>query len=68
MQTGLPEPAIRAMAFQMLTGLAFLHANNVIHRDVNASNTLLARGGVVKLADFGTVCVCMHGDGASPRC
>lgn len=50
---GLAEAEIRCCAYQMLSGLAYLHENNVVHRDINASNTLLAAGGVVKLADFG---------------
>eukprot|EP00049_Salpingoeca_infusionum_P025355 m.18770 g.18770 ORF g.18770 m.18770 type:complete len:307 (+) comp7944_c0_seq2:128-1048(+) len=49
----LDEPCIRVVCKQALAGLAFLHANKTIHRDINASNMLVSATGVVKIADFG---------------
>ena len=38
---------------QCVNGLIFLHENKIVHRDLKPSNILI-KGGVVKLADFGT--------------
>jgi serine/threonine protein kinase len=49
----LPEAVVRVYTRDMMRGLAYLHANNVAHRDVKCDNLLLCSTGVVKLADFG---------------
>lgn len=41
------------IATEMLRGLAHLHRNGIVHRDVKPSNVLLAKDGTVKLGDFG---------------
>lgn len=38
---------------QILAGLAYLHENGVVHRDIKSHNMLINNAGVVKLADFG---------------
>lgn len=50
----LSEPAVAAIAYQSLSGLAFLNEKKIIHRDLKPANILLNKKGEVKLSDFGT--------------
>lgn len=47
------EIVIRSYTQQILSGLAYLHAKNTVHRDIKGANILVDPNGRVKLADFG---------------
>ncbi|CAN1300692.1 Mitogen-activated protein kinase kinase kinase YODA [Linum perenne] len=47
------EIAIRTYTKQILSGLAYLHGKNTVHRDIKGANILVDPSGRVKVADFG---------------
>lgn len=47
------EKALLYVMKKMLKGLAFMHSQNHLHRDIKSQNVLLNDKGEVKLADFG---------------
>ncbi|KAJ0100349.1 hypothetical protein Patl1_20156 [Pistacia atlantica] len=47
------ELAIRSYTQQILSGLAYLHSKQTVHRDIKGANILVDPNGRVKLADFG---------------
>ncbi|NWS13991.1 M3K19 kinase, partial [Pachyramphus minor] len=49
----LPEVVLRRYTRQILQGVAYLHANCVVHRDIKGNNVMLMPSGTVKLIDFG---------------
>eukprot|EP01125_Pyxidicula_operculata_P002929 TRINITY_DN1288_c0_g1_i2.p1 TRINITY_DN1288_c0_g1~~TRINITY_DN1288_c0_g1_i2.p1 ORF type:complete len:514 (+),score=85.41 TRINITY_DN1288_c0_g1_i2:912-2453(+) len=49
----LKEEQIKCYFKQLLEGLHYLHRNNILHRDIKASNLLINNQGYLKLADFG---------------
>ncbi|KAI0496617.1 hypothetical protein KFK09_022938 [Dendrobium nobile] len=49
----LDEPAIRCKTRDVLTGLAYLHGQGVVHCDVKPGNVLLVSGERAKIGDLG---------------
>ncbi|KAK9130088.1 hypothetical protein Sjap_010575 [Stephania japonica] len=49
----LTEPQIKCYMQQLLSGLQHCHERGILHRDIKASNLLIDRHGVLKIADFG---------------
>lgn len=51
---GLKEDQLKTYTLQILEGVAYLHTNMVIHRDIKGANILLdSKLQNIKLADFG---------------
>ena len=44
---------IRVLMRHLMEGLAYCHAQNILHRDIKGSNLLVNSRGQLKLADFG---------------
>ena len=49
----LREDTSRFLFRQIITGLAYCHTKNVLHRDIKLDNILLTSRGDVKICDFG---------------
>ena len=49
---GLPLRSVAHVTRQVLQGLAYLHAQKIIHRDIKPDNILWTSAGRVKIADF----------------
>ncbi|KAH9853098.1 kinase [Lenzites betulinus] len=47
------ENILQVYTLQMLEGLAYLHSQGVVHRDIKPDNILLDHMGVIKYVDFG---------------
>ena len=61
----LPPAVALVLGKQLCRALDVVHAQGVIHRDIKPHNVLIARGGEVKLTDFG-IAELERGAGESP--
>lgn len=49
----IPEDVLSEIAFQILSGLAYLQSKGILHRDLKPSNILMNKSGCAKISDFG---------------
>lgn len=56
---GLPLTQVRSITHDLLTGLAYIHSNKIMHCDLKPENILFATTGTnsVRIIDFGSSCV-----------
>lgn len=64
----IPEEVARPYFRDMLTGLAYLHSQRVIHGDLKPENALMAATGRVLLSDFGCSKILPAGEEILDRC
>merc|ERR1712176_766962 len=65
---GLRSNQVAKFAWQMLTGIAYLHHYSFSHRDIKPENYLLDRSGTsLKLIDFGLARSCAKGEKMTTR-
>ncbi len=50
----IPIAEIKDYMRQILTGMAYVHAQGICHRDLKPENILKTEDGVVKICDFGS--------------
>ena len=46
-------PEVKALMIQLFSGIAYLHENWILHRDLKMTNILVTNSGELKICDFG---------------
>lgn len=54
----MPEHLIMKYFINICEALRYIHAKDIIHRDIKSPNIFLTEEGTAKLGDFG---LCIHG-------
>ncbi|MFA9447104.1 serine/threonine-protein kinase [Egicoccus sp. AB-alg6-2] len=49
-----PDEVVAAVGLQLATGVAAIHAQGVVHRDLKPRNVVVTERGTLKVVDFGT--------------
>jgi serine/threonine protein kinase len=52
----LDETMARYFFKKIIMGIAYLHARDIVHRDIKLENILISNTGEVKICDFGVSC------------
>ena len=53
MKTPVPEEELWQIFYQCMSGLSYIHQNDIIHRDIKPANLYLTDDKVIKIGDFG---------------
>ena len=53
----MPEDKIKIVMRQLIGAIAYLHENQITHRDIKLDNIIIDKRGCIKLIDFGFCCV-----------
>ncbi|ETV88344.1 STE/STE11 protein kinase [Aphanomyces astaci] len=48
----MSEPTIRRYVIQVIEGLLFLHANNILHKEIHGESVYIDTSGLVKMGEF----------------
>lgn len=63
----VPEPVAKYLFRQLIIGIGYIHAKDIVHRDIKLENILIDNEGVVKIADFGVSEVLVEEDGKNKK-
>ncbi|CAL6001107.1 Kinase [Hexamita inflata] len=59
----LPIRAVQSIMHQLMSGLAYLHSKQIMHRDMKPRNILINQFGVLQIIDFGQSYQTLNGAG-----